>query len=376
MSQLTMAWLMLQMTDSAAWVSLAVFAYGLPSFVLTLPAGALADRWDRRKQMLASQSVALVNALTLATVVAADHITPGIALFFALVGGSTNAMAQPARQAMIPQIVPPQHLMNAIVLGSMSQSLSQLVGPALAGLLIATVSIAASFYALSVLLVVGIGALVLLRLPERADSASRRPFRPSELLGGIGFLRSSKPLLTVALLYLATGIFIVGPISTLVPVIVRDYYHVGADKLGIAYTAQAIGAIGSSLWITRMSGVPNKGGLFAASMMLGASGLIGYGLSPSYEVSLIFFFVFGCATAFYTNMSQTLLQKHAPPEVLGRVLSIVTLSIAGFIPLGALQAGLVASAFDARVAAVYGGVVGLTLAISAAVFHKGFRRLE
>jgi predicted MFS family arabinose efflux permease len=258
----------------------------------------------------------------------------------------------------------------------MSQSLSQLVGPAVAGLLIATVSIAASFYALSLLLVLGIVALLLLRLPSPGDSGSKRPFRPAELLGGIAFLRQEKRLLTVALLYLATGIFIVGPISALVPVIVRDYYHVGADKLGLAYTAQAIGAIGSSLWITRMSGVPNKGGLFAGSMMLGASGLIGYGLSPTYEISLVFFFVFGCATAFYTNMSQTLLQKHAPPEVLGRVLSIVTLSIAGFIPLGALQAGLVASALDARVAAVCGGVVGLTLAISAAAFHKSFRRLE
>ncbi len=86
--------------------------------------------------------------------------------------------------------------------------------------------------------------------------------------------------------------------------------------------------------------------------------------------------MFGVAASFYSNMSQTLLQKHSPQEVLGRVLAIVTLSIQGFIPLGALQAGLVASAFDARIAAVYGALVGMTLALGALISFPSFRKLD
>src|SRR5690606_37864997 len=149
-----------------------------------------------------------------------------------------------------------------------------------------------------------------------------KPFRPAEMLSGVGFLWAHKPLLIVAALYLATGIWIVGPIQALVPVLVRDYYHVGASSLGFAYTAQAIGAVGTSFWLTKQGGISNKGGIFAGSMMLGAIGLGGYGISPFYSVALIFFFIFGCATSLYSNMSQTILQTHSPQEVLGRVLSI------------------------------------------------------
>jgi MFS family permease len=377
MTQVTLAWLILQLTDSAAWVSFAVFAFGVPAFILTLPAGALADRWDKRKQLMFSQVAALANAIVLFIVVATDLITPPMALGFAAISGATVAMSQPARQALIPLLVPKELLMNGIVLGSLSQSLSQMTGPMLAGVLIATVSISASFAALAVLLVIGIVSLMKMKVPAVMEDPNRpwRQFRLGDLLGGFTFLWSNKPLFTVAMLYLATGIWIVGAIQALVPVLVRDYYHVGAWGIGVAFTIQAIAGITTSLWITRLGHVPNKGGIFGMSMLIGAIGLLGYGLAPSYAVSLVFFFLFGIAASFYSNMSQTILQTHSPQEVLGRVLAIVTLSISGFIPLGALQAGLIASAFDARVAAVYGAVVGIVLAATAIAAFPAFRRL-
>ncbi|MGE3983669.1 MAG: MFS transporter [Dehalococcoidia bacterium] len=377
MTQVTLAWLILQLTDSAAWVSFAVFAFGLPTFVLGLPAGVLADRWDRRKQLVLAQSAALINAVVLAVVVATDLITPGLALVFAMISGATVAVSQPARQSLIRLLVPKEHLMNGIVLGSLSQSLSQMTGPMLAGLLIATISITASFVALAFLLIVGIVSLLKMQVPSRdADRGPQKPFRLGDLLGGITFVWSQKPLFVVTMLYLATGIWIVGAIQALVPVLVRDYYHAGASALGFAYTVQAIFGVATSLWITKLGHVPNKGGIFALSMTFGALGLLGYGLAPSYAVSLLFFAMFGVAASFYSNMSQTLLQKHSPQEVLGRVLAIVTLSIQGFIPLGALQAGLVASAFDARIAAVYGALVGMTLALGALISFPSFRKLD
>ena len=378
MTPISIAWLVLELTDSVGWVSLAAFAFGLPAFILLIPAGVLADKWDRRKLLLVSQLAAVTNVLVLGVVVSTNLISPVLSLFFAAVSGSTVAVSQPARQSMIPLLLPPELRLNGIVLGSLSQNLSQLIGPAIAGFLIATVAISAAFYSVALLLSVGIVALMFLRLPpkEASEEASGRRFQPKELFAGFTFLWSSRPLLVLTALYLATGIWVAGSIQTLLPVLVRDEYHAGASALGFAFTMQAIGAIMTSLWLTRLGGVRNKGGFFACGMLLGSSSLAAYSLAPSFEVALFFFFSFGCATAFYTNFSQSLLQIHTPQILLGRVLSIMTLSITGFIPLGALQAGLVASLLDTRSAGLYGGVTAFVLALLALTRAPSFRRLS
>lgn len=381
MTMVSISWLVLELTNSVAWVSFAVFAFGLPSFILLIPAGVLADRWDKKKLLLVSQVVALVNAIVLATFVSTDVISaesPELTLFFAAVSGSTVAVSQPARQSMIPLLLPAELRLNGIVLGSLSQNLSQLVGPALAGLLIASISISAGFYGLAVLLAIGVVVLMFLQLPpkEPTEEAPTRRFQPKELFGGITYLWTTRPLLVLTGLYLATGIWVGGSIQALLPVLIRDEYNLGASALGFAFTMQGIGAIVTSLWITRLGSLPNKGGIFAGAMMLGSSSLAGYSLAPSFEVALVFFFSFGCAMAFYTNFSQSLLQMHTPQVLLGRVLSIITLSIQGFIPLGALQAGLVASLIDPRTAALYGGVTAFVLPALALTRAPSFRRLS
>jgi hypothetical protein len=267
--------------------------------------------------------------------------------------------------------------MNAIVLGSLSQNMAQLVGPAIAGVLIATVSISAALYFMAFLVTIGILSLLAMRVPPREDAAAPTSrLAPGELFGGITFLWQNKPLLVVAGLYLATGIWIAGSIQALVPVVVRNEYHVGASALGFAYTVQALAAIITALWITRQGSLKNKGALFGLSMWIASYAVMWYGLSPGYGPALIGFFVFGCCTAFYGNMSQTIMQTHTPHVLLGRVLSIQTLSIQGFIPLGALQAGLLASVVGVRAATVYGGAVALFLSSLALIFAPKFRRLS
>lgn len=376
MTQVAMAWFILQKTDSVAWVSFVVFAYGLPSFLFTLPAGVLADRWNKRYQLMCGQIAAAITALVVALLVSFDVLTPHLALVFAFIAGTSTAISQPARQALIPLLVPAEHRMNAIVLGSLSQSLSQLVGPALAGQLIYFFSISASFYVLALLLLGGIYALIRLEVNEGAAVGKGTVPRLPEFLAGFQFLWQNRPLLVIGLLYLATGIWIGGAIQALVPVLVKDEYGAGASALGFAFTATAIGAILTSLIITRLSGLSNKGGWFAAAMMLGGGSVACYGLAPSYGVALFFFFSFGCATALYTNMSQTVLQAHTPQALMGRVLSLLSLSTLGFIPLGALQAGLIATLIGPRGAAIYGGMVGLSLALLALTTAKSFRRLS
>jgi MFS family permease len=375
MTQICLAWLILRLTDSAVWVSISVFAFGLPAFFLTIPAGALADRWDRRLQLMLAQLVAVVNAVVLAILVGLDAVTPGMALFFAAVSGTTIAFSQPARMSIVPLLLPPNQLLNGIVLGSLSQNLAQLTGPALAGILIATISISAALFMLAALLIAGVVALLFIQLPQRPRGTSPR-FDIGELFGGVRFLWESKPLLVVIALYLATGIWIGGSIQTLVPVLVKQEYHEGASALGLAYSVQAVAAIITALWITGQGSLRYKGALFALSMWIASLAVAWYGLSPSYFPALIGFIVFGCCTAFYSNMSQTILQTHSPRHLLGRVQSILTLSIQGFIPLGALQAGLVASLIGVRGATVYAGLAAFALSSLALIFADKFRKLS
>jgi hypothetical protein len=175
---------------------------------------------------------------------------------------------------------------------------------------------------------------------------------------------------------MATGLWIGGTLQTLVPVLVRDFYHEDSSALGLAYTVQAISTLIAILFLTRSARIRYKGGLFAVSLLFAGSAVVGYGLSPSYAIALYFFFQFGIGTALYQTMSQTILQTHTPQEVLGRVLAILTLAIQGMIPLGALQSGLIASAFDARTAAVYCGLTAMSIGTLAIVFGKRFRELS
>jgi ENTS family enterobactin (siderophore) exporter len=277
--------------------------------------------------------------------------------------------------SMVPLLLPPNQLLNGIVLGSLSQNLAQLTGPALAGILIATISISAALFMLAALLLAGVLALVFMRLPQRQAGTTPR-FDLGELFGGVKFLWETKPLLVVIALYLATGIWIGGSIQTLVPVLVKQEYHEGASALGLAYSVQAVAAIITALWITGQGSLRHKGALFALSMWIASLAVAWYGLAPTYYLALIGFIVFGCCTAFYSNMSQTILQTHSPRHLLGRVQSILTLSIQGFIPLGALQAGLIASLIGVRGATVYAGCAAFVLSSLALIFADKFRKLS
>ena len=215
MANVALGWFVLELTDSAWWVSVAVAMRGLPMFFLTIPAGVIADRWERRKLLILTQSTGAVSALIFAALVATDVATVAMALVYATVLGTTNALSLPARQAVIPMLVPAEHLHNAIVTGTMARTSSLLIGPVLAGVLIGWVGTGASFATQAAFLVVSTLLLFPLRsaarrVVDRAADAEISLF--GELAEPLRFLGANRPLLVIVVLLVNMGLFMGGPV--------------------------------------------------------------------------------------------------------------------------------------------------------------------
>jgi len=379
MANVALGWLMLELTDSATWVAVAVAVRGLPLFFLTMPAGVLADRWDRRKLLLITQVIAAVSAVAFAVLVAADLATAPLALIYAVILGSSTAIGLPTRQAMIPMLVPREHLLNAVVTGSMARTSSQLIGPGLAGSLIAVGGVEASFAVQAAFIVLSTVTLFpmsreSMRLEERPDRA-KFSIR-GDLSEAWRFLRSNMPLFVIIGLMVNTGLFMIGPNQTLVPVIVKDGLNGGAQVLGFMFMAMAAGTLSTSLFLTSLGGMPNKGGFFAMALIGGSICFIGIALSPEVWMAMMFFYFWGAFGGFFVSMSQSLLQSHTPQDVMGRVMSVNALASQGSMPLGALLAGLLVSLLGVTVAILIQATICAVLATSALLLIPRFRRLS
>ncbi len=379
MANVALAWLMLELTDSVAWVALAVAVRGLPLFFLTIPAGVLADRMDRRLLLMVTQVIAATSAIVFAILVATDLATAPLALIYATILGSSTAVGLPTRQAIIPMLVPREHLLNAVVTGSMARTSSQLIGPALAGVLIDLWGVEASFAVQAAFIVVS--TLTLIPMRRETMRIVEQEDRPSfsirgDVVEAWRFLRANVPLLVIIGLMVNTGLFMIGPNQALVPVIVKDELDGGSGALGLMFTAMAFGTLSTSLFLTSLGGMKNKGGFFAMALIGGSICFIGIALSPVIWLAMLFFYFWGAFGGFFVSMSQSLLQSHTPQEVMGRVMSVNALSSQGTMPLGALLAGALASLLDVQTAVLIQAFICAAIAMSALLFIPRFRRLS
>lgn len=382
MANVALAWLVIELTDSVFWVSVTVATRGIPMFLLTIPAGVIADRWDRRMLLIVTQSLAASAALGFAALVWLGEANVAVTLGFALLLGSSTAVGTPARQAVIPMLVPRSELMNAIVTGAMARTSSQLIGPALAGVLISVGGVEASFAVQALFMVLSTILLFPLHSASRrvrddadSDQPAGRPSMFGEFREAWRFLQANAPLLVVIALMVNTGLFMIGPMQSLIPVLI-DELDAGAFGLGLTFSAMGLGTLTTSTFLTSMGGMRNKGGFFAMALIGGSSCFAAIALSPWFSLGVFFFYIWGAFGGFFQAMSQTLLQTHTPDEMMGRVMGVNTLAMMGTMPIGALVAGVTATFLGAQTAMLIAAVICLTFAISALVGAPRFRRLR
>jgi MFS family permease len=356
-------WLVLQLTNSAFAVGLVTTLGSLPILLFTLYGGVVADRVNKRSLVLLLQSLMLVEALVLGLLTVFGKITVHWVMGLAAFYGFLSAFEVPTRQSLVAEIVPREDLMNAIALGSSAFNLARVIGPAIAGLLIATVGLAACFLINAASYIAVVAGLAMMRV--------QRPARPEPVpaLGalreGFGYIfgnRWPRAIVTIIGTFSVFGFSFV----TMMPVFARDVLHLGASGYGAMVSAVGVGAASAALFMAAMAGTPRSGRLVLGSSVLFGAVLTVAALAPEFWSAVVLFTAAGCLMALNGIMSNSMLQLQAPDHLRGRVMGFYSFVVLGMAPLGSLQAGWVAEHLGVRAALGLGGIVCFAVALTIA----------
>jgi MFS family permease len=371
MQTVAQSWLVYRLTDSALLLGVVGFASQIPVFVLAPLGGALADRHARHRIVIATQTSMAVLAFVLAGLTLSKVVEVWQVIVLSLLFGAANAFDIPARQAFIVELVGKRDLMNAIALNSSMFNGARVLGPAVAGLLVASIGEGWCFFANGVSYVAVIAALLLMRLDLRrsedmAGSALER------VIEGFRYARHTAPVKAILLLVALVGI--VGmPYTVLMPVFADRILHSGARGLGILMGATGLGALLGALMLAARSGVQGLGRLIAIACAGFGASLILFSFSRSFWVSVASLVPAGFSMMLQMASANTLLQAMVPDRLRGRVMALYSMSFMGMAPFGALISGAAAHRLGAplTVALGAGGCV-----IGAALFALRLPRLR
>ena len=374
MQSVAQGWLMHRLTHSAMWLGLLGFTQFLPVMFISLWGGVVADRIDRRRLLLLTQSLFLVQAAALATLVTLGVVRPWMVLALAGVYGLVNAFDIPTRQSFIVEMVGREDLPNAIAINSTMFNTARIVGPASAGVLLAVVGEGGCFWINALSYFAVIWSLTRIRLPAR-PLWHGGPHMGSTLMEGVRYAWGTRPIRNLLLLLGVTA-GIGFQYLLLLPVYARDILHAGPRAYGLLVTAFGIGAL---LGAVRLTEKHHRRGL-RMNVFLGlgscAVGLAGFAWSRLIPVSFAFGVLAGFGLIVYVASTNTLVQLTTEDRFRGRVMSLYALMFMGTAPLGALASGAVAQRFGAPVSTTGSAAVMLLGAVWMAFRIRALSRLE
>ncbi len=358
MQQVAMSWLAYRLTHSAWMLGLVGFSTQIPTFFIAPFAGVLVDRWTRRKVVLLTQALSLLQALTLTFLVLTHQVSIGWILTLSVLLGFLNAFDVPARQSfLIEMIGKREDLGNAIALNSSMFNVARLVGPLLAGLLIAAGGEALCFFLNAVSYLAVILAISAMKIPAKKKTAHSPPIL-QQLREGFVYVSSFTPVRRILLLLAIAG-FMGMPYTVLMPVFAKEVLGGGPQTLGFLVASTGAGALSGAVYLASRKNV--RGLLMrlsAASLIFGAA-LTAFSFSRSFWPSMGFLFLAGFGMMVQTIASNTILQTLVDDSMRGRVMSFFTVALMGMTPFGHLLAGFLASRAGGPQTLVFGGLACL-----------------
>lgn len=370
MQNVAQGWLVYRLTGSATLLGLTGFLSQLPAFLFGLWAGSIADRFPRRKVVLATQLNALVQAATLAVLTLSGAVRPAHILALAFLLGLSHAFEIPARQSLLVDLAGGEDMPNAIALNSTIFNLARAVGPGIAGWTVAVVGEGWCFALNAVSFAGTIYALLAMRVTEPAPSrpASRR----AHVFGGVAYAART-PHLRWLLGALAASAVLALPFSTFLPLIAKDVLGGDARTLGYLQGAAGAGALGAGVLLLVRRGLSGLGQRVALGSTLLGAGVACLAISRVPALSAAALVVAGFGMVTQSAGTMTLVQGTAPPELRGRLAGVFSTVLMGLTPFGALALGLLAQRFGAT-RVLFATSLGV-LATSAAL-HLALRRLR
>lgn len=355
MQMVAQSWLIYRLTGSAALLGLTGFASQIPIFVLAPLGGVLADRLHRQHVLIATQSFMMVLAFALAGLTLTGYVQVWHVFVLAALLGVTNAFDIPARQAFLVEMVERDDIVNAIALNSSMLNGARVVGPGVAGVIVAAVGEGWCFLLNAISYVAVIGALLLMRVPSRADVHAPGTAWESVVEG---FAYSWHTKRVRALLLLLGLVSLMGmPYTVLMPIIAGRVLHGGPNAYGILLSASGVGALAGAATLTMRQHIRGLGRWVAISAIAFGVTLIAFSFSRSLWVSTLLLVPAGFFVMIEMAASNTLIQSTVPDRLRGRVMAVYSMMFMGMAPLGALAAGVVAAPLGAPETVAIGGAV-------------------
>ncbi len=368
-------WLVLSLTDSRFALGAASAASTAPILVLAVFAGVLADRVDLRRLLAGTQLAAAAIATALAILTTTGVVAYWHVLVLAAMSGAAGALATPAFQAVVSTIVDRPAIGNAIALNSAQFNLSRILGPTIAGLVIAAGSLVVAFWTNAIGLLVVAALIATLPIGRASPAARAEASMWSNVKDGVRYVRSERMIAMLVLLAAIPALFILNYL-VLLPVFARDVLRIGAPGLGLLNASLGVGALSGALFVAVFRPGGGSGRLMLLGLGSASVGLVIFGLSTWLPLSCVALAALGASQVAYYATTNTLIQILVAPRLRGRVLSLYILTSLGLIPFGNLIAGAIAERFGAPLALAGGGTATLVILVLVAIAYPSLRRLR
>ncbi len=372
LQEVAQSWLVYSLTGSTVLLGLTAFLAGAPILAFSLIGGVVADRMDRRKLLMFSQYTQMTSAFILAVLIYFHKIRIWHILVLTFVNGLAQAFGGPAYQALIPSLVEPQHLPNAIALMTIQFNLARVIGPVIAGFAIKWVGMAGCFFFNGLSFVAVIVSLMRLHIefiPKKTEAHILVSLRE-----GLHFVYHHGSMLgLIVLAFASTGLGI--PLVTFLPSFAKDVFHLGAQGYSTMLAFSGAGAVVGALIVAWMGHIARKGR--TALLMLVALGILvsAFSRSSSYALSCFLLFLAGVSLLSVFTMVSSLVQLLAPEELRGRILSVYNVAFRGGMPLGNLATGFLAKAYSPGTALLGNGLLLALVALYFLGWQRQVRRL-
>jgi MFS family permease len=370
MQMVAQSWLVYRLTGSSVLLGAIGFASQFPVLVIAPLAGHVADRYNRRRVMIATQTASMLLAFILAALTLTHTVQVWHLFVLSVSLGVVNGFDVPARQSFVVHMVGQEDLMNAVALNASMYSGARIIGPAVAGILVATIGEGWCFFANGVSYIAVIAGLLLMRVTEVKRTIHGSPL--TNILEGFRYAATTRPIRTLLLLL---GLASMGamPFLTLMPVIAAQVLHGDARSMGMLLGATGVGSLVGLLSLANRSQL--KG--LSRWVMVCAAGLgvalISFSLSKSFWLSMVLLMPVGAFMNVHMAGTNTLIQSMVPDRLRGRVMSVYAMMFQGMAPFGALLGGFLGHSFGAPIAVRISGATCLLGGVVFAIFLPGMR---
>jgi len=354
MQQVAMSWMVYRLTNSALLLGIVGFSGQIPAFFLTPLAGVIADRYNRHRVLIVTQTLAMLQALILSALVLTNRITVGQIVALSIFLGLVNSFDIPVRQAFTVEMIEEREdLGNAIALNSSMVNAARLIGPSLAGIIIAVLGEGICFLLNGVSYLAVIGSLLAMKIaPRKIKPPDTHVLH--ELKEGFVYAFNSTHIKFILILLSLVSLMGV-PYQVLMPVFARDIFHGGSITLGFLMAMSGIGALTGAIYLASRKSVIGLGKIIPLASGFFGSGVIAFALSRTLWFSMAVMCMTGFAMMVQMAASNTVLQTIVEEDKRGRIMGLFTMAFMGMVPFGNLLAGSLASKIGAPNTLLLGG---------------------